>query len=194
MLIEPPFEGNGVLCGDCVRTKPHFTGARAALRYNDTSRAMILGFKHGDQTHSAISFVPWLKAVGAEFWPQTDIVMPIPLHRWRLFRRRYNQAALLALPLGKDLGIPVLLDGLIRRRNTPTQGRLRAKERARNVKSAFEVNPVYSEIIRGKTVTLIDDVYTTGSTVKECAKVLKKHGAREVYVVCVARVVRGDCF
>lgn len=181
------------LCASCIQKAPDYNRARSALKYNDASRPLILGFKHADQTHAVLAFMPWMKASGVEFISgahKADILIPVPLHPLRLLARRYNQAALLAHKFSKETGIPVFLDGLKRVRHTPSQGHLNAGERAKNVKKAFAVTPRYIEQIKGKNILLIDDVYTTGSTVNECARALKKAGAFEVNVLCIARVVK----
>ncbi len=200
-LVEPfcrrctmPFDfDNGTghhLCGACLEHEPEYTCARAALKYNDTSRDLVLGFKHGDQIQAILSFLPWLKAAGQEFLGEADYIIPVPLHRWRLLARRYNQSAILAQRIGKDVGIPSLITGLKRTRHTPSQGNLRSRDRQKNVNKAFAINARYKDRIMGKSIVLVDDVYTTGSTVNECAKVLKKAGAKDVYVLCIARTVR----
>ncbi len=177
-------------CGACLEKRPSYESARAALKYNDASRGMILGFKHSDQTHLVRAFMPWLKSAGGEMLGEADILMPVPLHRFRLFKRRYNQSAIIAKALSADLEIKVMVDGLIRTRATPPQGHLKAKERFKNVKSAFRVNSKRAQDIKGKTIVLVDDVYTTGATVRECAKALLAAGAKKVHVLCLARVVR----
>lgn len=194
-----PFEFDtatgGDHCAPCLQNPPHFTKARSALKYNDASRSIVLAFKHADQTHAVLAFMPWLKNAGAEFLVgenKADIIIPVPLHPWRLMARRYNQAAILAQRLGREVGMPVLVDGLKRIRHTPSQGHLKAGERAKNVSKAFTVPEQYKSRIAGKSIVLIDDVFTTGSTVGECAKMLKKYGAAKVYVLCIARVVKGD--
>jgi ComF family protein len=179
------------LCAACLKDRPPFESARSALIYNDASRDFILAFKHGDRTHAVVTMAPWLKMAGAEFWEQEDVViMPVPLHRWRLLRRRYNQAALMAKILGKVTGKKVLLDVLRRVRATPTQGHLKANERAQNVKKAFAVLENRYHLIQGKSIVLVDDVYTTGSTVKECTQALLEAGASKVFVLTLARVVK----
>ena len=177
-------------CASCLKIPPHFKTARAALLYNDTSRDLILGFKHADKTHIVKSFAPWLKRAGADMLARADILIPVPLHYRRLVARRYNQAALIAQALGQDTDIPVLTGGLRRTRATVSQGRLNAKDRAKNVRRAFEVRPRLKTQITGKNLVLIDDVYTTGATVQECAKALLKAGASQVDVLTLARVVK----
>ena len=109
-----------------------------------------------------------------------------------MIARRYNQAAIIAFALGKDVNLPVLPDLLIRKRHTKTQGHLSAKARFVNVKRAFELNEKYADKIKGKTIILIDDVYTTGATVRECAKVLTKAGVGKVHVLTLAKSARAE--
>jgi ComF family protein len=186
-----PFEfdlGESVLCGDCARRQPAFDRARAALRYDDASRKLILGFKHGDRLHPAAAFGHWLKRAGAELIRDADLAVPVPLHWTRLFARRYNQAAVLAQALRAAGGPPVAPDALIRTRRTPPQGKGNREARRRNVAAAFAVKP--DRDMRGKRILLIDDVFTTGATASECARVLKRRGAALVDVLTLARTVR----
>ncbi len=178
------------LCGDCAHEAPIFDSARSALLYGDMSRNLILGFKHGDKTHMVQSFVPWLMRTGADILGQADLIVPVPLHRWRLLSRRYNQAALIAGALSKESGKPYSVTLLRRLRATPSQGHLKTAERMENVRSAFDVHPKELGMIRDKTIVLVDDVLTTGATVNECAKVLKAAGASQVHVLTLARVVQ----
>lgn len=182
--------GPGMLCGECIDDRPDYASARAALKYNDTSRDLILGFKHADKTHSVLAFMPWLRRAGAEMIEQADYFIPVPLHRWRFIKRRYNQSAIIAFALAKETMLPCLADALARTRATPSQGHLKFAERQRNVRRAFALNPKYKKQIAGKTIVLVDDVYTTGATVKECAKVLLQSGAAAVHVLTLARVSR----
>lgn len=123
---------------------------------------------------------------------EADFIVPVPLHFWRLVSRRYNQAALIAQSLAKETDKPVISNLLRRTRATPSQGHL--KQRFRNVRRAFVLDPKYTEDVKGKTIVLVDDVYTTGATVRECAKVLMKSGAGKVHVLTLARVVREGLF
>lgn len=188
-----PFEfeaGGGSLCGTCLVERPPYETARAALKYNDSSRDLILGFKHADKLHSVLAFTPWLKRAGEEMLKDADYLVPVPLHRWRLIARRYNQSALIAQALARETKIPCLLEALTRTRDTPSQGHLNAKERFKNVKRAFALNPKIKEQIKDKTIVLVDDVYTTGATVTECAEALLKGRAGKVHVLTLARVAR----
>ena len=176
-------------CAECLKDEPGFASARAALKYNDGSRDIILGFKHSDKIHAVRSFTPWLKRVGAEMLSEADFLVPVPLHRWRLLSRRYNQAAVMAFALERETGVKSLPDTLARVRATKSQGHMAMKERAENVRKAFAFNGRYAAQVKGKVIVLVDDVYTTGSTVKECTKVLLKAGAKKVHVLTLARVV-----
>lgn len=177
-------------CGACLKSPPLYNQARAALVYDEASRDIILGFKHGDQTQSVPCFVPWLNQAGAALLDKADILMPVPLHRWRLLRRRFNQSALITKYLSDNTKIPFILNGLERVRATPVQGYLKPNERMKNVKNAFRVPPDIIPQIRHKRIILIDDVFTTGATVSECTKALLKNGAGTVDVLTLARVVK----
>lgn len=181
---------SGSLCASCLDYPPNFASARASFVYDEASRDMILGFKHGDQTYAVKSFAPLMLRAGREFLNRADLLVPVPLHPFRLVMRRYNQAALLAQALSKQADIPACLDLLKRTRATQSQGHLNADERRKNVRKAFALNEKKTEQVKGKTIILIDDVYTTGATVKECTKALKRAGASEVHILTLARVAR----
>jgi ComF family protein len=180
------------LCASCLANPPPYTSARSALKYGDVSRDMILGFKHADKTHAVRAFIPWLKRAGAEMLKDADMLVPVPLHYFRLITRRYNQSAVIANALSHETGIQIIPDLLKRTRATPSQGHLTAKQRFRNVRRAFAINSRHD--VKDKTIILVDDVYTTGATVRECAKVLKKAGAKDVHILTLARVVREGYF
>ncbi|MBP2232327.1 ComF family protein [Azospirillum agricola] len=199
-FIAPPFcarcglpfeyaaqEGN--VCGACLAAPPAFARARAVLVYDDGSRPLVLGFKHGDRIHAADAYGGWLARAGKELLADADLLAPVPLHRGRLFRRRYNQAALLAQALAKRCGVPAVPDLLLRQRATPTQGGLNREGRHRNVRGAFRLRCGPASV-EGKRVVLVDDVLTTGATLAECARVLGRAGAARVDVLTLARVVK----
>lgn len=191
-----PFDFDGysgdTQCAACLRRAPPYASARAALVYDEASRGMILKFKHGDATHQANGFALWMARAGGERLRAADVLVPVPLHPWRLLRRRYNQAAILAQALARQAGKPCVPDALLRRRATVAQGHKGYRERHRNVRGAFAVNPRRAVSVAGRSVVLVDDVYTSGATVKECAKTLVRGGARDVHILTIARTVRPD--
>jgi ComF family protein len=144
--------------------------------------------KHGDQTHLAGAFGRWMQRAGGEVLAGADLLLPVPLHWTRLFKRRFNQSALLAQAIRTAGGPPVAADWLVRRRRTPSQGTLGPLGRARNVRGAFALKR--GRDVAGKHVVVIDDVLTTGATAEECARVLRRAGAASVGVLVLARAVR----
>ncbi len=178
------------LCAACTARRPVFDRARAVLVYGELSRRLVLDFKHGDRTWPAPAFGRWLARAGAELVAEADLAVPVPLHRSRLYARRYNQAAMMALALGRETGLAVQPDLLTRRRPTPSQGRLSPSARRRNVRGAFAVRPGCAASAEARRVLLIDDVLTTGATAEECARTLLRAGAAAVDVLTLARVVR----
>jgi len=179
--------GEPLLCGACLDHPPAFDGARSAFVYNDASRDMILRFKHGDALHAVPIFSKWIGRAGREILSEADLIIPVPLHRWRLLKRRYNQAALLAKAVGHLVDVPVEVDGLTRLKATESQGHLNREQRRKNVVGVFSIKPKLN--IQGKKIVLMDDVMTSGATVGECARLLKKEGAVTVNVLTLARAV-----
>jgi ComF family protein len=182
--------GQDALCVDCLTRPPRFRRARAVLVYDDKSRRVVLPLKHGDRTDMAKACGRWMARAGAELVSDADFVAPVPLHWRRLLTRRYNQAALLARMITRD-GASILAPDLLQRaRWTGSQAGLKAVERRRNVRKAFEVHPRWLAKLKGRTVLLVDDVLTTGATAEACTGALKQAGAAHVDVLTLARVVR----
>src|SRR5712692_6324128 len=181
-----PMEESAV-CADCARQQASWDRARAVLRYDKHSRRLVLALKY-DRTHLANALGGWMRRAGDEILDGVDFIVPVPLHWTRLFARRYNQAGLLAHAIHAAGGPPVAPDWLVRRRRTPSQGRLGAQARARNVRGAFVLRPGHS--VAGKRLVVVDDVLTTGATVEECARVLRRAGAGIVSVLTLARALR----
>lgn len=184
----PALEGS--VCAACLDHPPAYDMARAGVAYNDASRQVLLDFKYGDRLQAVHTFVPWLMRAGVRIIGGTDIFVPVPLHPKRLWRRRFNQSALIAQEMAKRTGHDCIPDALLRLRATVPQKGLNRKERNDNVKYAFAVNP--KRMVADKNITLIDDVFTSGATLNECARTLKKAGAAAVYVLTVARVTREE--
>ena len=188
-----PFEfdqGPDILCGRCVVKLPAYDMARAAFQYDDASRSMILGFKHGGRTEGLMTFAAHMRRAGRIFLPNADYLVPVPLHYSRRLKRRYNQSALLARTLSRISRPQFDPDSLMRRRATPPQGGKSAVGRRRNVQGAFTVREQYKSRIEGAHIILIDDVMTTGATLESCARTLKRAGAKRVDALALARVVK----
>jgi ComF family protein len=176
-------------CAACLAKPPAFDSARAILAYDDKSRGAILALKHADRLDLVPGFARWLDRVGAR--ERCDLVVPVPLHRWRLWQRRYNQSAELARRLAGYWNLACQPQALVRSRATPSQGAMpSAKARRRNVQRAFRVPDPAA--VAGRRVLLLDDVLTTGATAEACARALKRAGAAEVHVLALARVVKAS--
>lgn len=187
-----PFEeapsGKKLLCGTCLKKKKTpFRLSRSAVHYDDASKNLILSFKFMDRTDNAKTLARWLNLAGQDIWKEgVDLIMPIPLHYTRLVKRRYNQSGLLAAELTKLCKIPVDYTSVVRHKKTRPQVEFSGIERVKNVKGVFSIK--HPEKIKDQRIVLIDDVMTTGSTLKECALALKKAGAKSVDTLTVARV------
>jgi len=191
-----PFEldfgpgSEGDLCSVCLRDPKPYARARAVFRYDDASRPLILGLKHGDKTHGVPAFGAWLARAAGPLAAEADLVVPVPLHRWRLFLRRYNQAALLAKAVAQAEGLACAPDLLDRVRATRSQGRMSRRARRANMRGAFAVARRHQARLTGARVLLVDDVLTTGATVEAATRCLLRAGAAMVDVLTLARVVR----
>ena len=183
-------ENEGALCGPCAAKAPVYRRARAAVAYDDLSRALVLEMKHGARRDGLPVFAAWMANAAAELVADADIIAPAPLHWTRLASRRFNQAAWLAQALGKVTGKKVAYGVLIRVKGGKSQAGLDAAARRRNVAGAFRVRPAARKMIEGKSILLVDDVFTTGATAEACARALKRGGAAATDVVTLARVVR----
>ena len=176
-------------CGACLSHHPSYVEARAAAIFDGVARDLIHRFKYDRKVHLARPLSLLTQETLAPFAASSDaeLLIPVPLHRQRLRERGFNQAVLLGRPLAKAWNIPLVVDNLKRTRWTEPQVTLSATERETNVRGAFALADPAA--VRGKKIILLDDVYTTGSTVAECSRVLRQAGAEVVYVITVARAV-----
>jgi len=180
-----------ILCAACLARPPAFDRARAIMAYDENSRGAILALKHADRLELVPGFTRWLARTGQSLIAESDMVVPVPLHRSRLWLRRYNQSAELARRLAHDWKLHFDPLALVRSRATRSQGAMAsAKARRRNVLGAFKVPD--SGRVSGKRILLLDDVLTTGATAEACARALKRAGARKVHVLALARVVKAS--
>jgi len=188
-----PLSGDAIdgIRPDVAANPPPYARARAALRYTDASAPLILRFKYADRLDAASTFAAWMARAGADVLERADFILPVPLHRWRLMARRYNQSAELARHLAGVSGVPFAPHILTRTRATRPQVGLSGEARRRNVAGAFRVAPALRGLMAGKAVVLVDDVLTTGATIEACTQALLAAGAAEVRVLTLARVVQG---
>lgn len=179
--------GKKQLCGKCLQEKHTlFTMQRSAFIYDDESKNLILDFKFRDKTVSAETLANLLFSAGHDIWNEKpDLLIPVPIHKLRLLNRRYNQSALLVKYLVQKSGLKADYFSLIRQQNTIPQVNLSGEARRHNLHHAFCA--ALPQNLQGKSVVLIDDVETTGSTLNECAKVLKKAGVTKIYALTLAR-------
>jgi ComF family protein len=176
------------LCLGCKRQAPLHQGVFAATAYNDASRQLVLAFKHGGRIALAPMLAQLMAARLRDVGPGW-LIVPVPLHRWRIWARGYNQSALLARELARLTGAMLVVDALVRRRHTPSLGTLGREERARVVEGAIAPHPRHVGRIEGARVLLVDDVLTTGATTNACIAALREAGTREVRIACFARVM-----
>lgn len=185
------FEGVGEphFCSDCLEERPPFSVHRSYGRYSGRLRDLIILYKyrHVRILGRDLARLAY-RALGRmeEIWIGTEALVPVPLHPKREKKRGFNQALVLARELGRLSGVEVVEKALVKIRNIAPQTSLEeVKERQKNVSGAFDIRA--GEKIKGKVVLLVDDVYTTGSTIKECSSVLNRAGVEEVRALTIAR-------
>ena len=178
----------GSLCAPCMADPPQHAGIAAATLYTEGSRKLVLAFKHGRRIALA-SLLARLMLARLPVLEGEWLVVPVPLHRRRLWTRGFNQSALLAGEIARARGHELVVDGLLRTKVTPTLGGLGRRERAKVLKGAIAVNPARVAKLNGAQVLLVDDVMTSGATTQACLKELRKAGATTVRIACFARVL-----
>lgn len=202
-FIERPFcetlgtpfsidHGDGALSGDAIADPPPFRRLRAVAAYNDVARKLVQLLKYNDRTDLAPWMAAWMRRAGHELLQSADVIVPVPLHSFRYLSRRFNQSAELARHIGDLSGVPYDPSILSRTRKTRQQVGLGMVERQDNVRGAFAVPEEALMRVAGKAVLLVDDVFTTGATVKAATKSLLKAKAASVDVLVFARVLPGD--
>jgi len=176
-----------LLCNECRATKRYFDRAFSATLYGDVMRSVVHAYKYGMREYLAASLVPWMSTFAHRHMDvaSLDGIVPVPLHWRRFYYRGFNQATALARPLAREFALPILARVLRRRRHTAPQVGLDPEERKRNIRDAFRVSRPHR--IAQKSLLLIDDVYTTGATINECARVLKAAGAASVIAFTLTR-------
>jgi ComF family protein len=183
--------GEGALSAEAIADPPPFARCRAVAAFDDVARTLIHGLKYRDRLELAAWMAAWMRRAGDEVVAEADVIVPVPLHTRRLWWRRYNQSVLLARGIARLSGKALATSALKRIRATGQQVGLTADQRDRNVRGAFQVPAAEKIQVEGRRVLLVDDVYTTGATVRASTRALLRAGAKGVDVLVFARVVRG---
>lgn len=193
-VLGLPFEislGPEARSAEAIADPPPFDRARSAFIYNDIARAIVSRLKYGDKPEVARFCARLMASACAELLEDDPVLVPVPLHRTRQWQRRYNQSTELCRTLGVLKGLEYLPMLVTRRRRTRQQVGLSAEQRARNVAGAFDVHPDALAQTAGRRVVIVDDVITTGATVKALTRALKRAGCDQIDVISFARVVIG---
>jgi ComF family protein len=199
--IDPPFcsvcgipfmskEIKSHPCGACVNDRKYFTMARALGTFDGSLQGAIHHWKYEGKTHLTPFFAEWMAEGLNRYWEpdSLDLLIPVPLHPQRLRQRGFNQALLLVKELSRRTGLPYQKTILQKKKSTIPQVNLNSVEREKGVRGTFHV--IGREELLGKSVLLVDDVYTTGATVNECSKVLLRGGAERVDVLTLAHAIK----
>lgn len=176
------------LCAACLARPPEHDGVRAVVRYDDISSLIAMRLKYGSRLGLANLIAKNLERFSKDVCERT-IIIPVPLHRWRLWSRGFNQSVLIGRALSKNLDVPMRFDAIFRSKATPPLRSMSLKKRQKTVGNAFALSTHSTFLISGRPIILIDDVYTSGATANACAKLLKRAGASQVLVFCWARVL-----
>lgn len=188
LLCNIPVEPAGSVCGPCMEKPPKHDGVLAAVDYCDTARDLALKLKYGGKPGVADVMAALMVRHARRF--QDAVLVPVPLHRWRIWQRGFNQSLLIARSIARLTGQEVLKAPVIRTKRTSPLGGLSRIARSREVRGAFAMDRSQTATVKGRQVLLVDDVYTTGATTNACAAILKRAGAESVHILCWARVLK----
>ncbi len=179
--------GDNTRCHYCIEDKPKFDFARSILRFDHHSEKLIHNFKYYDKTEATKTLAYMMLKAYGNLISNIDFIVPIPMHKSKLKKRKYNQAAALALEISKLSNKTYSPDIIIKFKDSISQSGLSKEQRKENVKNTFKFNSKYKELAFRKNILLVDDVLTTGSTASECSKVLKRNGVKRVNILTIAR-------
>ncbi|WP_374333375.1 ComF family protein [Aestuariivirga sp.] len=181
-------QGDGALSAAALSDPPPWDRARAAVLFEDEAAKLVHALKYRDRPEAGLFMARMMARAGRRLTADADLILPVPLHRWRLWKRRFNQSAFLAQRISAVSGTPWRHDVLVRTRRTRAQVGLDQEARRRNVRNAFMVPPDLLAAVAGRSVLLVDDVRTTGATAEACALALRKAGAARVALLTFALV------
>ncbi len=181
--------GSKAICDNCLHHPPAWDQGRCVSAYEGAGRRAVLALKHSDRTDLAPALAQWLSGAVAPIMQGDEVIVPVPLHRVRLLKRRYNQAAELGRALARRIGMEFMPNALLRTIHTPPQkGKRDARFSA--MQGAFSLNPRQAPALKGRRILLLDDVITTGATLSACAETLRTADPAVVNVLALARVLR----
>jgi ComF family protein len=180
----------GLACDDCITTVRPWSRGRVAMIYRDGARRIVLRLKHSDRLDLVGPAARWMARAGRDIWPETPLLVPVPLGRGRLLRRRYNQAALLARGISHETGHETALTALVRVRRPVLRDKDDRDARFAALEDAFRPHPKAGGVVAGRNVVLVDDVITTGATLTAAASAALAAGAADVRVLALARATR----
>jgi ComF family protein len=181
--------GINSICHSCATNKPYFDQAISVFEYNESSKGIIVKFKHFDATYLVEQLAIWMYRISEKEIKNADMIIPVPIHFWKRLKRKYNQSELLAREISKLSGVKYEPRILKKIKPTKQQEGLNSKKRRSNIVGSFGIDKKYENLLENKNILLIDDVFTTGSTVNECSFILKKSKAKSVIVVTAAMAV-----
>jgi ComF family protein len=182
-------EGEGALSPHAIAEPPLWNKGRAAVAFDEHSKHLVHLLKYQDTQEAGHAMARMMAGAGRSILAEADILVPVPLHKRRLWQRRFNQAAFLAFGVSAIIGKPCRTDMLTREKPTRQQVGLSAEDRRKNVGRAFAVPAPLRGHVHGKTIVLVDDVRTTGATANACAAALKAAGADRVHLLTFALVL-----
>jgi len=187
-----PGDGDGMadLCDDCMELARPWSRGRAALIYDGQGRRFVMGIKYYDRLDLVPPAASWMARAARPFLTADLLVVPVPAHWTRVFKRRYNQAAELARALARETGLDVAPTALLRPTRTPKQDRKSREERFANLAGRIVPHPKWGGALKDRSVLLVDDVFTSGATLGAAAEACLTAGAREVFVLALARAVK----
>ena len=183
---------NGDRCDDCLSIARPWSKGRAALLYKDRGRALVLALKHSDRHDIVRPAGRWMARVAKGILQQNTLIAPVPLHWTRMVRRRYNQSGLIGQSMARELGAPFCADLLIRAHATESLDGKSREERFAELSGSITVNPKRIDVMKGRSILLVDDVMTSGATLAACSEACLSSQASEVCVVTLARVAKDD--
>ena len=183
-------DGHRIECDACMAAPRPWTDGRAALLYTGRARRMILALKHGDRPELARPAALWMARAAKSMLHDKMLIAPVPLHRTRLIKRRYNQSALLAERLSQETGLAYCPDLLQRTKRTPMLEGMTAEERTKTLTNAIQPHPKRRHRMAGRDILMVDDVKTSGATLTACAQACLAHGANHIFVLTLARVAK----